>query len=131
MKRENKELLLKDLSARLPYKVVAQVTYKDSEGWKTGDRKVLGVYTDGQVYVDCVYTNIENVKPYLRPMSSMSEEEQVELGKLIGTASYNMLKGDMLHLDALLVHIYKNHIDVFGLIHQGLAIEAPEGMYNL
>ena len=83
MTQEDKELLLKDLGARLSYKVVAQVSYKDGEGWKTEDRKVLGVYTDEQVYVDCVYTNIENTKPYLRPMSSMTEEEKKEFNSLI------------------------------------------------
>ena len=84
MTQEDKELLLKDLGARLSYKVVAQVSYKDGEGWKTEDRKILGVYTDGQVYADCVYTNIENIKPYLRPLSSMTDEELHEVQEILG-----------------------------------------------
>ena len=139
MTQEDKELLLKDLSARLPYKVVAQVTYKDSEGWKTEDRKVLGVYTDGQVYVDCVYTNIENTKPYLRPISSMTEEEFEKL------KTYSGLKYEQLDLASYQNGAYKcldfylsevpsyvvilvfdwlnsHHFDFRGLLERGLAI---------
>ncbi len=137
MTQEDKDLLLKDLGARLSYKVVAQVTYKDGEGWKTEDRKVLGAYTDGQVYVDCVYTNIKNVKPYLRPMSSMTEEERIELSCLFGgipdedyiykpytDIPYSTF-GEV--IDWLNAH----HFDYRGLIEKGLALEAPEGMYEV
>ena len=121
MTQEEKDLLLKDLCARLPYGVKINVNGEEDTLLE------LGVDTG---WVNASY-DIKEVRSYLRPMSSMTEEEQVELGRLIGTASYNMLKGNMSHLDALLVHIYKNHIDVFGLINQGLALEAPEGMYKL
>lgn len=140
MKWEDKELLLKDLSARLPYKVVAQVTYKDSEGWKTEDRKVLGVYTDGQVYVDCVYTNIENTKPYLRPMSSMTEEEKRHISKMMCLRTYdNGVVYDMTYpvytpyyvMEDCLSYLRSIHVDYSGLIEKGLAIEAQEEMYNL
>ena len=141
MKWEDKELLLKDLSARLPYKVVAQVTYKDSEGWKTEDRKVLGVYTDGQVYVDCVYTNIENTKPYLRPMSSMTKEELHEVQEIFGKGveiredfilSVDSSINSFTYLELIAVFDWLNahHFDYRGLIPKCLAIEAPEGMYN-
>ena len=140
MKREDKELLLKDLSARLPYKVVAQVTYKDSEGWKTEDRKVLGVYTDGQVYVDCVYTNIENTKPYLRPMSSMTEEEKRHISKMMCLRTYdNGVVYDMTYpvytpyyvMEDCLSYLRSIHVDYSGLIEKGLAIEAPKDMYKI
>jgi len=140
MKWEDKELLLKDLSARLPYKVVAQVTYKDSEGWKTEDRKVLGVYTDGQVYVDCVYTNIENTKPYLRPMSSMTEEEKRHISKMMCLRTYdNGVVYDMTYpvytpyyvMEDCLSYLRSIHVDYSGLIEKGLAIEAPKDMYKI
>lgn len=126
MTQEEKELLLKDLSARLPYKVVAQVTYKDSEGWKTEDRKVLGVYTDGQVYVDCVYTNIENTKPYLRSLSSMTEEEDARRCAFLDDIEGGIEDAVFNYIDWL----NKHHFDYRGLIDKGLALEAPEGMYK-
>lgn len=137
MKREDKELLLCDLSARLPYKVVAQVTYKDGEGWKTKDRKVLGVYTDGQVYADCVYTNIENTKPYLRSMLSMTKEELHEVQEILGKgveirdvfifivdSSINTFS--YLELQAVFDWFNAHHFDYRNLIERGLAIEVTE-----
>lgn len=73
---------------------------------------------------------IKECKPCLRSISNLTEEEQFQLGKLLGAASYNILKGDYSSLKELLEYAYKNHIDLFGLIPMGLAIEAPEGMYN-
>ena len=127
MTQEDKELLLKDLGARLSYKVVAQVSYKDGEGWKTEDRKVLGVYTDEQVYVDCVYTNIENTKPYLRPMSSMTEEEKKEFNSLINGVEERCINaygkgGYTLAFIEVNDWLNAHHFDYRGLIGKGLAI---------
>ena len=127
MTQEDKELLLKDLGARLSYKVVVQVSYKDGEGWKTEDRKVLGVYTDEQVYVDCVYTNIENTKPYLRPMSSMTEEEKKEFNSLINGVEERCINaygkgGYTLAFIEVNDWLNAHHFDYRGLIGKGLAI---------
>ena len=127
MTQEEKDLLLKDLSGRLPYNVVVQVSYKDVEGWKTEDRKVLGVYADEQVYVDGVYIDIENIKPYLRPMSSMTEEEydQLYIDSRVKEDSVDILDAlanDMDAIDWLNAH----HFDYRGLIEKGLAIEVTE-----
>ena len=142
MTQEDKELLLKDLGARLFYKVVAQVSYKDGEGWKTEDRKVLGVYTDEQVYVDCVYTNIENTKPYLRPMSSMTEEERYEIQGILGKdieiiddfiniIDSSRKRFSFLELQAVFDWLNAHHFDYRGLIEKGLALEATEDMYYI
>ena len=127
MTQEDKELLLKDLGARLSYKVVAQVSYKDGEGWKTEDRKVLEVYTDEQVYVDCVYTNIENTKPYLRPMSSITEEEKKEFNSLINGVEERCINaygkgGYTLAFIEVNDWLNAHHFDYRGLIEKGLAI---------
>ena len=127
-------LLLKDLCSRLPYGVMVNAQYKDGEGWKTEDRKILGLYEDGQVYLDCVYTTIDCIKPYLRPMSSMTEEEKKEFESLGWRVdelddnapwnhnSYNEFDGvDWLN---------KKMFDYRGLIPMGLALEAKEGMYD-
>ena len=71
------------------------------------------------------------VKPYLRSILSTTEEEQYQLGRLLGATSYNLLGGEYSSLKDLLEYVYKNHIDLFGLIPMGLALEAPEGMYNI
>jgi hypothetical protein len=116
MTQEDKELLLKDLCARLLYGVIVNAQYKDEEGWKTEDRKILGLYEDGQVYLDCVYTTIDCIKPYLRPMSSMTMEEKKELFQLMGGGT------DIKRIDFYISH----HLDYRGLIEKGLAIEVTE-----
>lgn len=73
--------------------------------------------------------NSVEFKPYLRPMSSMTEEEkELMKGSVI---CFNELEGnstlfDEIGLDWLLAH----HFDFRGLIEKGLALEAPEGMYK-
>lgn len=147
MTQEDKNLFLRDLCSRLPYGIFAQVLYKDGEGWKTEERNVLGVYADGQVYVDCVYTNIDNIKPYLRSLSSMTNEEFDKLKE------YSELKYDQLDLASfqngaykcldfylnevpsdVVIRVFdwlnKYHFDYRGLIQRGLALKATEGMYK-
>ena len=80
MTQENKELLLKDLYARLPYGVKVKVKYYD-DNWR-----LLAIYTNGTTYVtrDIGYpieTYFEDCKPYFRPMSSMTEEQKKEILK--------------------------------------------------
>jgi hypothetical protein len=133
MTREEKQLLLQDLCARLPYGVCVHVRYKTGE-------PCYGKLTprDIQWFID---SNIEVIKPYLRPMSSMTEEEDNER-KQLGISC--AIKGNDNHerifdgfgnesvdtqlkaLDWLNAH----NFDYRGLIEKGLALEAPEGMYN-
>ena len=130
MAQEERELLHKDLCARLPYGVMVKAQYKDGEGWKIDDRKLLGLYTDGQVYLDYVYTNIENIKPYLRPMSSMTEEERFDY--VASTKEERCIPELPIQPRTESTDwLNKRNFDYRGLIEKGLAIEAPEGMYNL
>lgn len=114
MTQEDRKLLLKDLCARLPYHVMVLL--------KDGSTEPLI-----NVNIDTLICNgLEDLpEPYLRPLSSLNEAEQVELGKLVGTASFYMLKGDFESLRRMLEHVYSKHIDLFGLIDKGLALEAP------
>lgn len=82
MSQENKQLLLQDLCGRLPYGVIVQI----NDGLKgIYDRRLVQVFCDRvscSVNVcnplkECIC--IDNVKPYLRPISSMTEEEKEEL----------------------------------------------------
>ena len=148
MKQEDKKLLLKDLCARLPYGIIASVRGSDEEfqhfhilGIKYG--KVL---VENSILRVDDFEDVEVVKPYLRPMSSMTEEEREELGKryVLSSLSFEVYKihqhkewyggddeectfSDYLWLiDWLNAH----HFDYRGLIEKGLALEAPERMYK-
>lgn len=81
MTQEDKELLLKDLSARLPYKVKVKIN--------SDVKKVVGIKNDfvvtkerGIFSTKEYITRIECCKPYLRPMSSMTEEEMEEYNNI-------------------------------------------------
>lgn len=114
MTQEDKNLLLKDLSARLLYGV------KFNHGGYDGcDYKV-------ELITSTIVNDfpIEDCKPYLRPMSSMTEDEKNEhFGR---TMTIDIVQTSKEVIDWL----NKHHFDYRGLIEKGLALEAPEGMYN-
>ena len=114
MTQENKELLLKDLCARLPYGV--KINIKSDYTREMEDTKLTPYHLDGLGY------NVEyrNLRPYLRPKSSMTEEEYQEFG-------YDILRYTPREFDWLNAH----HFDYRGLIEKGLALEAPDGMYKI
>jgi len=116
MTQEEKELLLKDLCARLPYGV--QVCYKIHLEDEPIDVTLSGLLLD-------YFKNktIVEIKPYLRPMSSMTEEEKRKYIRLSVNAA---ICGDYQQVD----YLNSIHVDYRGLIPKGLAIEAPEGMYK-
>ena len=143
MTQEEKILLIKDLSARLPYAVTIEHT--------SGFRGTLHNITihhmyddDDNIYDAICYTDffgdnddiyIEFFKPYLFPMSSMTEEQQEEFDRIyaedmqvvadnlknrLGGQPYEINLGHYRHIDWL----NKNHFDYRGLIEKGLAIDA-------
>ena len=119
MTQEKKQLLLKDLSARLPYK--PHVYIKNGKVYYV-DIVLNGTYIhDWMTVPSC--QNI-TIKPYLRPMSSMTEEEEAEYYAL------NAYEGVFPHNEDALDYVLEHHFDYRGLIEKGLALIAPEGMYN-
>ena len=124
MTQEEKQLLLKDLCARLPYSVW---------GLHRGEDLPLYVIDNSGAYMVLGYNawfNLDTVdfKPYLRPMSSMTDDEANQYYKI---RTGEDRKKPIGKLDAELFDFYhKNHIDYRGLIPMGLALEAPEGMYK-
>ena len=132
MTQENKELLLKDFCARLPYGVkvlfenkVFSIDYISAE------------YEEIKLDTPDNYTlNISVVKPYLFPLSSMTKEQLFEVQEIMGKNEIEIGDGFLHILDsdrktisyleilALLEWFYKNHFDINGLIGKGLAIDA-------
>ena len=113
----DKELLLKDICARLPYGVKIQVPYEDGSGYF--DETVWEVNNDGPFHVNGWGIEYEYVKPYLFPLSSMTEEQEKEYNDL---NCYEL--GCFPHTEDALDYLIKNHFDFRCLIEKGLAIDA-------
>ena len=137
MTQEQKELLLKDLCTRLSYGVKCYIS-------ELKDYRVLGsIQYDGintlfdfwnkeqTKYEFQLY--ISEFKPYLFPLSSMSEEQKKEFNSYFASVPYY---GDNIHIPyyfvELLIDFYnKHHFDWRGLIPKGLAIDATGlGIYE-
>ena len=126
MNQEDKELLLRDLCARLRYKVKVNEAIH-------GDFTLIGL-TNERVFTTCEIEGchndfpIENIKPYLFPMSNMTEEEQRALDSMCnGVEMMSRLSG-LKMFDKAFDWLDKNGFDYRGLIPKGLAIDAT-GLY--
>lgn len=147
MEKDLKELLLKDLCGRLPYGIKGN--FLNSDGSLSNDpllRKVSITY-------NCLVTADGNegmvlngdLKPYLFPLSSMTEEQAEELFRIFGLEcpsteedyiKINEVTGITFflnsgfdvetHLDKLIDWLNKNHFDYRGLIPKGLALDATD-----
>lgn len=115
MTQEDKELLFKDLCARWPYGVKVNNEIQ-------GDFVIYGVCEDyifARTPTSHVDFQIEKIKPYLFPISSMTEEQEKEYNKL---NCYEL--GCFPHTEEALDYLIKNHFDYRYLIDRGLAIDA-------
>ena len=137
MTKEEKDLVVKDLCGRLPYGVMLKhistekpfklfsIKRDEYASYKKDgvELAVNGIYYDW--YVNDIYHDIElYIKPYLRPLSSMTDEEREEYNQeMYGVAFFTDPISQMDWLN-------KNMFDYRGLISKGLALEAKEGMYN-
>ena len=138
MTQEDKELLLKDLCARLPYGVI--VDYKENE-FETPHWKITTIYPetlDGWIGYDKRVGagsesgsrpfKIGEVKPYLRPMSSITEEEAKEFDVIGDNLLVNGTSTEI--WNTVIDWLNEHYFDHRNLIEKGLALEAPEGMYK-
>lgn len=130
MTQEQKDLLIKDLCARLPYGVMLKhistekpfklfsIKRDEYASYKKDgvELAVNGIYYDW--YVNDTYHDIElYIKPYLFPLSSMTEEQKKE--------EYEICKEYIIGYESNLIDFYnKYHLDYRGLIPKGLAIDA-------
>ena len=117
MRQEDKELLLRDLSARLPYRVKVNEAVQ-------GDFTLIGLLKE-RAFTTCetedCYNDfpIECIKPYLFPLFSMTEEQEKEYNDL---NCYEL--GCFPYTEDALDYLIKNHFDFRCLIPKGLAIDA-------
>jgi len=119
MKKEDKELLLKDLCARLPYSVILNVTLKDKYD-EIVNRNIK--LTDDNLTYITRDSHWMTYKPYLRPMSSMTEEEVNEFTQFDIYADGKYVMPNYEVIDWL----NKYHFDYRGLIPMGLAIKVTK-----
>ena len=143
MTHEDKQLLLKDLCARLPYGL--KLRYVED----LVTRKESHVITLNNIYLEHILNGDADIKPYLRPMSSMTpdEREEVEIfifnkwyeedsckidneGWIEILANYDVSGIDPGFCGDYVDWLNAHHFDYRGLIEKGLALEAPEGMYK-
>ena len=118
MTQENKELLLKDLCARLPYGVIVNINgisnvRLDNVSWY----EEVGVDDSSTILY-----HISEVKPYLFPLSSMTDAQKQEYQHITERWMYDSSYSISDSIDWL----NKNHFDYRGLIEKGLAIDATE-----
>lgn len=139
MTQEEKELLLKDLCARLPYGVKFPVECWNDELLEFNEQSVTlysintDLYSqtlegDGNIY-------IEDIKPYLFPMSSMTAEQVRKFYRIKGLnlteeeliqfkSNYLSVVTNITTYNWSIDFLNKNHFDYRGLIEKGLAIDA-------
>lgn len=128
MIKEHRELLIRDISARLPYKVKAQIP--DKHGGYTSvieNMDINGYISDSEGNI----FEVESVKPYLLPLSGMTEEQKEEYTFIIDYISPddsdNLAEGEFIYVDLIseLIYFYhRHHLDYRGLIPKGLALDA-------
>lgn len=133
MTQKEKDLLLKELCAILPYKTLLDIdgekVYLVKIDLKSTTPFIVGEYCNSLGSLNTFA--IEQVKPYLRPMSSMTEEEFHDIIIIDNKRGIFSSRHLTLHLDGEVVdYLNSKMFDWRNLISKGLAMEAPEGMYH-
>ena len=121
MTQEDKELLLKDLCARLDTNLVCSIYRTDEEGVGYRD-EILHGYCKGDIWYEFYFRedcsigidNVSKIKPYLFPLSSITKKTLEELNAYI----------DIKNAYVAVEFFNSHHIDYRGLIEKGLAIDA-------
>ena len=133
MTQEDKQLLLKDLCARLPYKVKGVYARTDIK-----NLSICEITTHLYGEMEESFNGKEKYEfiPYLFPLSSMTSEQLFEVQEIMGKNEIEIEDGffniidssrntiTYLEILAVLEWFYKNHFDINGLIEKGLAIYA-------
>ena len=135
MTQKDKELLFRDLCARIPYNVKCY----NSKYRPDLAEEIICItvnYNHPCVQLGTYLYKLEQVKPYLFPLSSITREQIFEVQEILGKNEIEIEDGFLsiinssrntityLEILALLNWFYKNHFDINGLIPMGLAIDA-------
>ena len=146
MTPEEKQLLLTALCGYLPYKV--KCFAEDREYGDLGTLYSIDPFEnlDPNIYIQYDKGNVisfftSEIKPYLRPMSSMTDEEKREYYSFIGGqqpfdfdfSAYPTEYKFIYEWDVVnyVKWLNSHHLDYLGLIEKDLAIKAPNGMYEI
>lgn len=153
MTQEEKKLLLEDLCARLPYETICEDIYGNSGILLDLAPELNSVTLKISELGSTWTTDIDKVKPYLRPLSSMTGEEKEEFNtiweggfskaldlqietdlKTIENFSFEGNYDNVRYLEIITAFntiqwLLSKHFDL-GLIEKGLALEASEEMYK-
>ena len=133
MTQENKELLLKDLCARLPYNVICQVEFKENGKYNSKVMLLSGIFTDEAYFTTkggSIYSN--EYKPYLFPLSSMTEEQKKYISNKWGIneefdfeiyPNWGEYFVELGYTVEFIDWLNKNHFDYRGLIEKSLALD--------
>ena len=130
MTQEEKNLLLTDISARIPYGVKVEVDFYDENGdeYHTGLGTIYQINKDGYFYIeeDDEERNIDCCLPYLYPLQNIQnliEKHQKEFDEII-ISELEDISSDDVSVNGFIKtqHLYhKYHVDYRGLINVGLA----------
>lgn len=136
MTQEDKELLLKDLCARLPYGVKVEITH-----WRNRDKGMI----DSRIFhvpldinkASVLIKPTSDIRPYLFPLSSMTEEQIYnnpigfsQMTTILANRDWERITIKHTELCRLIDWFNKNHFDWRGLIPMGLAVDATgKGIY--
>lgn len=144
MTQEDKDLLLKDLCGRLPYGIKVQIDFGenclDYDIPRYVDDTVICIYPNEYevgVYDEDQACDIDDIKLYLRPMSSMTKKEKKEFLKLADgddddfedIVNYPNVFGLTVSIETF-DWLNSHHLDYRGLIEKDLALEAAKDMYK-
>ena len=140
MRKEDKDLLFRYLCMALPYGLICSIYRIDDWGVGWRDEKLTGYFDNGMAYEFdfgespiSIDNDISKIKPYLRPMSSMTEEEKKEFDDFCvidefawkGNSDIGYKNQAIIMSDAI-NWLLEKHFDFMGLIPKGIAIEVTE-----
>lgn len=126
MTYEESQLIYHDLCSRVPYGVAYRFKSSTAEDPKPHFLDQMNGWTT--FFIQQGY-----IMAYLRPLSSMSEEERKEFWEIGGVMTYDTELNQWLVVElslAALEFVNRKHLDYNNLIPKGLALVAPEDMYK-
>ena len=131
MTQDDKDLLLQDLCARLPYGVKVESVFINTDSKK---RKSCGIEVFDATCILMIRDGFGEFKPYLFPLSSITEGQKNQISQLLLDAKIefppyeedydNLLASSVKQANALINYCLANHLDINSLIEKGLAIDA-------